>query len=186
MSSFFLPKSHDGAKTKSKVGGKRKFESNQRMPKKKKFMVGGNSRTKGDKDENERFKGRYFVEGVAHLRRALYKNVKASCTFNERRYFSISGGNEEILSDASDVEGRDLDEGKSYGLSDGDESDVETAEEKRLRLAKKYLEEIECQGKYTNSSRLYMKPHLALPAIKLFFISIHYFMLRKRKNRRAR
>ena len=52
------------------------------------------------------------------------------------------------MSDASDVEGRDNEANKFEG-SDGprsDESDAETAEEKRLRLAKKYLEEIERQG----------------------------------------
>ena len=52
------------------------------------------------------------------------------------------------MSDASDVEGRD-NESNRYDGSDGirsDDSDAETAEEKRLRLAKKYLEEIERQG----------------------------------------
>ena len=52
--------------------------------------------------------------------------------------------NEEILSDASDVEGRNDEETNMLS----DDSDAETAEEKRLRLAKKYLEEIERQGNY--------------------------------------
>ena len=56
-------------------------------------------------------------------------------------YGLIGNDNEEILSDASDVEGRDQD---TNIISE--ESDTETAEEKRLRLAKKYLDEIERQG----------------------------------------
>ena len=47
------------------------------------------------------------------------------------------------MSDASDIEGRN-DETNVVS----EESDTETAEEKRLRLAKKYLEEIERQGKW--------------------------------------
>ncbi len=56
---------------------------------------------------------------------------------------------DEILSDDPDVEGTmggDYDEG--YPMSP---EDSETAEEKRLRLAKKYLEEIEKEGKSGDS-----------------------------------
>ena len=42
------------------------------------------------------------------------------------------------------MEGRNEDETNMLS----DDSDAETAEEKRLRLAKKYLEEIERQGNY--------------------------------------
>ena len=58
--------------------------------------------------------------------------------------------NEEILSDASDVEGRP---GNGFGdagyesVGDGDDEDLrETAEEKAVRLAKIHLEEIEREG----------------------------------------
>ena len=47
------------------------------------------------------------------------------------------------------MEGKNTDENRDYIGSDGvhsDESEDETTEEKRLRLAKKYLEEIERQG----------------------------------------
>ena len=63
--------------------------------------------------------------------------------------FQLGHRNEEILSDASDVEGKEKDENLDYIGSDGEQmgdSEEETAEEKRLRLAKKYLEEIERQG----------------------------------------
>lgn len=53
-----------------------------------------------------------------------------------------SAGQEEILSDASDVEGR-----PDAGYESDSDEERETAEAKRLRLAKKYLEEIENQGK---------------------------------------
>ena len=77
--------------------------------------------------------------------------------------FSLGKNNEEILSDGSDVEGKNTDENRDYIGSDGvhsDESEDETTEEKRLRLAKKYLEEIErqgmtisCFGNYINSPK---------------------------------
>ena len=69
------------------------------------------------------------------------------------------------MSDASDVEGRNEDETNMLS----DDSDAETAEEKRLRLAKKYLEEIERQGNY----QCYMKTELDYIKHYLFYKDIY-------------
>lgn len=72
------------------------------------------------------------------------KGGKKSKTVSERLSNKDAGGDDdEILSDASDVEGRPDAGYESDGL---DEDAQETAEEKRLRLAKAYLEEIEAEG----------------------------------------
>ena len=71
------------------------------------------------------------------------KGGKKSKTVSERLSNKDAGDDDEILSDASDVEGRPDAGYESDGL---DEEAQETAEEKRLRLAKAYLEEIEAEG----------------------------------------
>ena len=50
---------------------------------------------------------------------------------------------EEILSDGSDIDPKDVDD----FAPEHDADEAETADEKRLRLAKAYLEEIEREGK---------------------------------------
>lgn len=57
---------------------------------------------------------------------------------------NLEAENEEILSDASDVEGRP-DAGYESDADDPDK--LETPEAKRLRLAQAYLEEIQREGK---------------------------------------
>ena len=107
----------------------------------------------------------------------------------------LSGNNEEILSDASDVEGKEIEENRQYIGSDGvhsDDSEEETSEEKRLRLAKKYLEEIERQGKKPllildiciMKEQTFLSPEPHYMYNKSFkFYSLKPF--RKRKARRA-
>ena len=117
-SSFFLSNASAENKKKS-IGKKRKFEGNKNQFGKQKI------------------KKKFLVLG---------KNQSKNKNSND----ASKGHNEEILSDASDVEGREIDDHGSHIHSDrskSDESDEETIEEKRLRLAKKYLEEIERQEK---------------------------------------
>ena len=58
---------------------------------------------------------------------------------------------EEILSDASDVEGRP-DAGYESEKDQEDQDQRETPEEKRLRMAKEYLKEVEKEGKETGEN----------------------------------
>ena len=113
-SSFFLPSSRHENKVGKDAAKKRKFEGHKKVFSKPKV------------------KKKFMVGGKKQR-----KNEDTSENLN-------ANNNEEILSDASDVEGREVDENEGAG---SDASDEETAEEKRLRLAKKYLEEIERQEK---------------------------------------